>query len=490
MNAHTTRSVKLLSGISCILALLSASAIGFAQQSSRKHHVVDSVVPQPVNLHGNTNPDNFTKVMSSEEPIHIVIGHSSFINTKHPLTRVYVTNPAIIYAYTATPNQVLITSKKPGLSSLIVWDDTGESQSYLFSSDIDIDSLRQSLKQAMPNEDIHAQVDEGRVMLSGMVSTTRDSDMAAKLASLYSTDVSNAIIVNSSEIKQVKLKVRIVEVDRSKLDAFGFNFFSAGGNNLAQTTTGQFTSSLTASISGSSSSTSSGSSSSVGNKTVSITNPLNFLLYSSKLNVGAMLQDMESKQILQILAEPTISTLSGHQANFLSGGEFPFPVVQGIAGGLTSISIEFRPYGVKLAFTPVVNIDGTIDLKVAPEVSALDYTNAVTISGYTIPALSTRRAETQVVLKSGQSFAISGLLDRRTTDSLGRTPGIANVPILGELFKSKSINHSTTELIVIVTPSIVDPMSESSVIDIPKTAVPILDPQTFDATLPKAKTTK
>lgn len=490
MNAHKTRFIQLLFGVSLMFTLLNRSVIVAAQQSQHKHHyVVNSPASQSAVLSGDASPDNFTKVKSSEEPLHIVVGHSTFINTKHPLTRVYVTNPAIIYAYTSSANQVLITSKKPGLSSLVVWDDIGESQSYLFSSDIDIDTLRQSIKQAMPDEDIHVYVDEGRVMLSGMVSTSNDSEVAAKLASLYSTDVSNALIVNSSEIKQVRLKVRIVEVDRSKLDAFGFNFFSAGGNNLAQTTTGQFTSSLTATTSGSSSS-SGGTSSSVGNKTVSITNPLNFLLYSSKLNVGAMLQDMESKQVLQILAEPTISTLSGQQANFLSGGEFPFPVVQGIAGGLTSISIQFRPYGVKLAFTPVVNVDGTIDLKVAPEVSALDYTNAVTISGYTIPALSTRRAETQVVLKSGQSFAISGLLDRRTTDSLGNTPGIASVPILGALFKSKSINHSTTELIVIVTPSIVDPMSENAVIEEPKTAIPTLDPQHFDATLPKAKDTK
>ena len=123
-------------------------------------------------------------------------------------------------------------------------------------------------------------------------------------------------------------------------------------------------------------------------------------------------------------------------------------MVQGSSTGLTSITIQFRPYGVKLEFLPEVNVDGTIALKVAPEVSALDYTNSVTISGYTIPALSTRKAETQVVLRSGQSFAISGLLDKRTTDKLSRTPGIASIPILGALFKSKGVNLSTTELVV------------------------------------------
>ena len=152
--------------------------------------------------------------------------------------------------------------------------------------------------------------------------------------------------------------------------------------------------------------------------TLTTSNPLNLLFYNFGLNIGFTLQDLQDRQIAQILAEPTITTLSGQKASFLSGGEFPFPVVQGSSGGLTSITIQFRPYGVKLDFTPIVNDDGTIQLKVAPEVSALDYTNAVTISGYTIPAISTRRAETQVELRDGQSFAISGLLDHRTTDIL------------------------------------------------------------------------
>jgi pilus assembly protein CpaC len=198
-----------------------------------------------------------------------------------------------------------------------------------------------------------------------------------------------------------------------------------------------------------------------------------------------MLQDLESRQVLQILAEPTITTLSGEKANFLAGGEFPFPVVQGGAGGLTSITIQFRPYGVKLEFLPTVNPDDSIQLKVAPEVSALDYTNAVQISGYTIPAISTRRAETQVVLRSGQSFAISGLLDKRTTDQLGRTPGISNIPVLGALFKSKNINHSTTEILVVVTPELVSPMGAEQTPKEPNLPIPTLDPKEFDQSLPQ-----
>jgi pilus assembly protein CpaC len=475
--------------ISLALFLLAVSTLAVEPGVAQKiqHGVVPAKAVAPTSVDG-VPVANFANNIPTEEATHIMVGRSMFVNTKHRLTRVYITNPSILDSYTASPYQILVTAKQPGISSLVVWDEAGESQAYLVSSDVNVDKLRESLKQAMPNENLQVQGNEGRIVLTGVVSTDEISQAAVKLAGLYSKDVSDALVTNSAEVKQVRLKVRIVEVDRAKLNQFGFNFFSAGGNNLAQTSTTQFPSTLSASTSGSSSNT--GTTSSVGDKTVSITNPLNFLFYSARFNIGATLQDMESKQVLQILAEPTITTLSGQQANFLAGGEFPFPVVQGGAGGLTSISIQFRPYGVKLEFTPQVNTDGTIRLKVTPEVSALDYTNAVTISGYTIPALSTRRADTQVVLKSGQTFAISGLLDRRTTDALGKTPGIASVPILGELFKSKSFNHSTTELIVLVTPTVVNPMAEGSVEEEPKTAMPLLDEDTFDTSLPKPKAKK
>jgi pilus assembly protein CpaC len=293
-------------------------------------------------------------------------------------------------------------------------------------------------------------------------------------------------VVNPSQIKQVKLVVRIIEIDRSKATQFGVNIIGAGGSTIGAGTTSQFP--VSTSLTHSGSTTTSGGYS-VGGNTLTVSDPLNFLLYSSKINIGVTIKDLENKQILQILAEPTITTLSGEKANFLAGGEFPFPVVQGGSGGLNSVSVQFRPFGVKLEFTPYVNTDGTIELKVAPEVSSLDYTNAAVISGYTIPALATRRAETQVVLKNGQSFAISGLLDRRTTDALGRTPGIASIPILGQLFRSKSINHSVSELVVIVTPTIVDPLTEDIVPVEPKPVIPLVNPEIFDKqfSVPAAK---
>lgn len=428
---------------------------------------------------------NFSTVSPEQKTIHVLVSRSLFVNAVQKLSRIYITDPSVISAYAATPNQVLVTAKAPGVSSLVVWDQSGESKSFIVSSDLDISNLESSIRETMPAEDIHVASDAGRVMLSGVVGTSATSDEAAKLASLYSKDIFNALVVNSSRLHQVKLKVRVLEVDRSKLTQLGVNIFSGAGNTLAQSSTLQFPSQLT-----SGPSSASGTQTTVGDKVLSFSNPLNFLLYNSSINVGATLQDLEQKQVLQILAEPTLTTLNGEKASFLSGGEFPFPVVQGLSGGVTSISIQFRPYGVKLDFTPQVNIDGTIELDVTPEVSALDYTNAVSIDGYEIPALSTRKADTKVVLKSGQSFAISGLLDRRTTDQFSRTPGIASIPILGDLFKSKSIDHTRTDLIVVVTPEIVDPLKETAPAAEPSMPIPSLNPNVFDQSLPETKVSK
>lgn len=417
------------------------------------------------------------------DPLHLLVGRSMFVNTKTRLRRVYVSNPTVLDSFTASPTQIVITAKAPGVSSLVLWNEAGESQAYLVSADVDVDGLRKSLKEALPYESIRVNGNENQVSLAGTVSNDAAAETALKLAGLYSKDVSNSLLVSPQHTKQVRLKVRIVEIDRSKADQAGFNFFSLG-KNTSNFTTGQFPA-ITTNSNSSSSSSSSGST--TASSLLALSDPLNLLFYNSGLNVGAVIKDLENKQILQILAEPTITTVSGQKASFLSGGEFPFPVVQGGAGGFTSVTIQFRPYGVKLDFTPVVTPENTIQLKVTPEVSALDYSNAVTISGYTIPALSTRRADTQVELKDGQSFAISGLLDHRTTDLLSKTPGIGDIPILGTLFKSKSINHSVVELVVIVTPSIVDPLTDSTPPAEPQLAIPTLNSQKFDKTVSKQK---
>ena len=414
---------------------------------------------------------------NGSESLHVLVGRSIFIRSLTRLKRVYVSNPVAVDSFTSSPTQIVVTAKTPGVSSLILWDEEGQSATYLIFSDLDVGSLQKEIREALPNDNIKVEAQQDRVSLSGTVLSDASAQAAVKLASLYAKDVVDSVVVQMPHTRQVRLKVQIIEIDRSKVNQFGINLFSQGKNTSA-TQTGQFPSIITGTTS-----TGAGG----GPPVLSVSNPLNLLFYNSGLNLGLTLQDLEDRQIAQILAEPTITTLSGQKASFLAGGEFPFPVVQGSSGGLTSITIQFRPYGVKLDFTPIVNDDGTVQLKVSPEVSALDYTNAVTISGYTIPAISTRRADTQVELRDGQSFAISGLLDHRTTDIFSKMPGIGDVPILGQLFRSKNVNHSTVELMVVVTPTIVDPLNDATPPTPPKLPEPMLDPAQFDTKTVKAK---
>jgi pilus assembly protein CpaC len=425
--------------------------------------------------------DSVSRVAAEGKTLHVTIGHSIFVDTRTRLRRVYIADPALLNSVTLTPNEIVVTAMAPGISSLTLLDEAGQAQNYVVSCDLDIDGLRQALAETVQGEAIKVEGSGSRVTLSGTVTSQSAADEAMKLAGLYSKEVANAIAVVPGHPKQVRLEVRILEVDRTKLLQLGINLFNPGGNTnfLAQTTTAQYPSSATLSGSGAASAL------------VAVSNPLNFFLYSAKLNLGATIEDLQNKSILQILAEPTITTVSGVKADFLSGGEFPFPIAQpGGSGSAPIITISFRPYGVKVEFTPVVNADGTITLTVAPEVSTLDYSNSVSIGGFTVPALSTRRASTEVELRSNQSFAISGLLDQRTTDILNKTPGAANIPILGNLFKSKSANRSTTELIVVVTPTVVDPLTDATVPDQPVLPIKPMNTGEFDKSLGKTAVPK
>jgi pilus assembly protein CpaC len=284
----------------------------------------------------------------------------------------------------------------------------------------------------------------------------------------------------------VLLEVKFAEVDRTKLEQLGFNIISTGAANTPgvistqqfgpPTINGQLTSAIGAPLQGFTSS-------------LNVTNLLNIFLFRPDLNLGATIQDLQQRSVLEILAEPNLLALNGQKASFLSGGEFPFPVVQG-GQNIGAVTIQFRPFGVRLDFTANIDQENIIRLHVAPEVSSLDFTNSITISGFTVPAISTRRAETELELKDGQSFGIAGLLDHRAQAQLSKIPGLADIPILGQLFRSKSINRSNAELLVLVTPHIVDPVHvESPPPPEPKPVIPYLDIPSFDKTLPEHQTT-
>jgi pilus assembly protein CpaC len=453
-------------------ALLAAafSTAAWSGASAQNKAVAAATTAQPAPFAGNMG----TTAEVVGEPLHLLVGRSMFINTDNRIRRVYVSNPDVLDSFTSSPHQIVITSKGPGLSSLVLWDESGQSRAYLINSDVDVANLHHALQDAFPSESIRVEGRGDQVALAGTVANSETADAAVKLAGLFSKDVANSLQVATKHTPQVRLKVRVIEIDRSRAEQLGFNFFGPGVNSFSSST-GQF-----GAVTVGATTPSSISSPTAGTSLLSLSSLLGLFYYNQGMQLGAAIEALTTKQIAQILAEPTLTALSGEKASFLSGGEFPYPVVQGGTGGFTSVTIQFRPYGVKVDFTPNVLPDGTIDLKVAPEVSALDYSNEVTISGYTIPAISTRRAETQIELKSGQSFCISGLLDNRTQDQLSKIPGIGDIPILGKLFQSKNLTKSVEDLAVIVTPTLVDPLSENPVATQPETAVPFIDNPKFD----------
>ena len=452
-------------------AALPAAAAADAPAATQKHaapFALTSAASLP-----SPSPAQPELQLGDPQTLHLIVGRSLFIDLPEKLHRLYVSNPLVLDALAASPLEVVLTARSAGTSSLVLWPNGGPPQMYTVLADVDVAGLRDSLAQALPGDQVEVEAQQGRIHLSGVVDSDAAADEAARLAGVYSKDVINALVVDPRHLPQVELEVRIAEIDRSKLTAFGINLFSLG-QNAGSTSTQQFSPP--------------GFQSQNGSNSAIISDFLNLFYFNSLHGLGATIKDLETKGILEILAEPNLITLHGKTARFLAGGEFPYPIVQpGGVGSVPTITVQFRPYGVKLEFTPWVNSDGTIRLRVAPEVSALDYTNQVVIAGYVLPALSTRKAETEVELKDGQSLGISGILDHRTTDSLSKMPGIAEIPVLGQLFRSKNLNRSTMELVVIVTPKIIDTLGSAkpAVPSTPAMVVPFLQPQTFDHNLPK-----
>jgi pilus assembly protein CpaC len=409
------------------------------------------------------------------ETLHVLVGKSIVINVQTPLTRVLSSNPAAVETMATSPTQVVIEGKAAGASSLILWDASGRSQVFDVVTDIDIAGLRNAIQKTYPNQHLEVDADGGRLLLTGTASNPHIVEDLGKMAGAYSKDVVNSILVPIIHDRQILLEVKFAEVDRTAISQLGFNFFSTSpAKNLFATTTGQYGPPSVATGTG-------------GTPSATVSQLLNVFMFRPDINLGATIQALQSRDVLQILAEPNLMAISGQKATFLAGGEFPFPIVQP-SQGFTSVTITFKPFGVKLDFTGTVMDDNTLRLHVAPEVSTLDFSNSLVVAGFTIPAISTRRAETEIELKDGQSFGIAGLLDRRTTTLLSKVPGIGDIPILGQLFRSKSINKNNTELLVFVTPHIVDPVHVDTTAPVqPKLAVPFLDQDKFDEQAPGHK---
>jgi len=404
--------------------------------------------------------------------------NGALINTTERLRRVSVTDPGVADAIVITPTQILVHGRSAGEVSLLIWDELERSRSFDLRVDVDVSATAEEERRVFPDEQITVTPSRSAIVLSGHVTTEDIAKRAEMIAAAYSKNVVNVLTFGPVGAQEILLEVKFAEVDRTAVTQLGANLFSTGATNtIGSTTTGQF--------GGVGGHTITDAfplpDPSVFTTTTNISNALNLFLFRPDIHLGATIQALQQKNLLQILAEPNLIAVNGKEASFLAGGEFPFPIVQP-GQGFTAVTISFKEFGVRLKFTPVIMPNGNIHLRVVPEVSQLDFTNGLTISGFTVPALSTRRADTEFELQDGQSFVIAGLIDNRVTNIANKVPWLGDVPILGNFFKSKSAQKSNSELMVLCTVHRVSPSTQSPPLpSYPKT---FMDKEKFDAKKP------
>ena len=413
--------------------------------------------------------------------LRVLLGKSLIVNSDEPLRRVSVSNPEIAAALVITERQVLIHGLRAEIVSLILWTQEEQPRTFDLEVLLDLARAREVVKRMVPDEPIEVSQTGGALILTGTVSSPVAESRALAVARTQSNNVVNLLGVAENR-DMVLLQVRFAEVDRARSREFGINIFSTGGANTFGTlTTQQFGAvSSPGTVGGVIGGELSGSTGEFR-----LGELLNLFVFRTDINLGMTIRALEAQNLLQILAEPNILALNGQEASFLAGGEFPFPVIQG--GQSNAITIQFREFGIRLVFTPEIQLDGLIRLKVLPEVSSLDFANAVSIAGFLIPALSTRRAETMVELRDGQSFAIAGLLDNRLIKTANKIPLLGDIPVLGKLFRSYSIDKSNTELLVTVTPRLVNALEVDQLPEGPNFPIPFMDVDRWDETVGKKK---
>ena len=423
----------------CFYALACVSTVGPALRAQT------SVPPQP-------SPEASSQDSANE--LFVTVGQSVLVDTTQPITRVAVGLGDVAEATATSPTEVMVNGKAPGITSLIVWEAQGGRQFFKVmvrpSSYVQNDTLagvQRELRMELPGQHLKLSSEGGLIFLRGTVKDLNSSQRAFQIASTAGKVVNLLYVDVPPAQPQILLKVRFASVDLNHLRQLGINIFSVGATNTIGTvSTGQFSAPTV-------------SSPTTGSAVATISNALNLSLFRQDLGLGATIQALENDGVIQVLSQPNLLAADGKQASFLAGGEYPYPVVQGVTGGgLGAVTIQFQEFGVRLNFIPTITPRNTIRLQVAPEVSSLDFTNGVQISGFTVPALDVRKMNTEVEMTQGQSLAIGGLLDNRETQNLEKVPFIGDIPILGKLFQSISKTTTKTELIVIVTPEIVAPM--------------------------------
>jgi len=384
----------------------------------------------------------------------VTVGQSVLVDTTQPIVRVALGMEGIAEATATSPTEVMVNGKMPGVTSLIIWEARGGRQFFKVrvraSTSVENDEvagIQRQLRLELPGQSLKLSAEGGTIFLRGTVKDLNSSQRAMQIASTGGKVVNLLYVDVPPPQPQILLKVVFASVDMSKVRQLGLNIFSVGAaNTIGTVTTGQFQSPTV-------------STPATGPAVAAIGSALNIALFRRDLGLGVTIQALENAGVIQVLSEPNLLAADGKQASFLAGGEYPYPVVQGVTGGGTgAVTIQFQQFGVRLNFIPTITSRNTIRLQVAPEVSSLDFANGVQISGFTVPSLDVRRMNTEVEMEQGESFALGGLLDNRETQNLEKIPFLGDIPILGKLFRSISKTTTSTELIVIVTPEIVAPI--------------------------------
>lgn len=377
---------------------------------------------------------------TGEAPIVLEASKGTLIRLDRPASTVFVADPEIADVQVKSPRLIYLVAKQPGETVIYAVD---REERVLLNRRIavnhNLSRLRATLKKMLPGSDVSVETMDKTLVLSGRVLTAKDADAAQRLAMRLVKDEKD--LVNQLSVvapNQVHLRVRVAEVSRDILKQFGINWD-------AVFRTGNFVFGL---ATGLPAVNALGQALVRNNGTGSITGGFR----SSKIDLNGVIDALDDEGLITILAEPNLTAVSGESATFLAGGEFPI-----LVPGDDKVTVEFKQFGVSLAFTPVL-VGDRISLKVNPEVSQLTTTGAVQLAGFTIPALTTRRAETTVELGSGQSFAIAGLLQNNITRDVQKLPGLGELPVLGGLFRSDRFQRNETELVIIVTPYIVRPV--------------------------------
>ena len=405
-------------------------------------------------------------MLAAPTSVQLLVGRSTILDIGGTIARVSLTVPDVADAMVTAPTQLLIHGKQPGTISMFVWDRMGAIKTYEVVVRRDLTALIEQVKNLFPGEAIAINGSGKDIVISGTVSSKYVIDKAADVAGGYVEKKENIVnLLKQAEgvaSNQVMLKVRFAEVSRNALQELGASLFVNGKENyFGRATTQQFAAPFFDSEG--------------ANDKLVFSDYLNLFLFDAKNQIGAVVKALEGAGVFQSLAEPNLIALNGKEASFLAGGEFPYPVPQGALG---SFSIHFKEYGVRLSFTPTVLGGDLINLKIKPEVSSLDFNNAIILEGFRVPAISSRRAETEVELQDGQTFAIAGLLNNTALSQMRKIPILGDIPVLGALFKSRAYQKDQTELVVMVTPTIVRRGSTGVSTGIPSLVEPFLGPNT------------